>query len=224
MLKVMRKHARYFYFLFFMIIISFIGWGVGTVDKTGNGEIVAEVGKYKIMREEYWKAYDNVFRFYREVYKDKFDEEMEKKMKLKEKVLDSLVDERVLLIAAKEAGMTVSDEEINDAITREPFFMKNGNFDKETYLNRLRLNRITPEAYENLKRQELTLNKMRRFIWLSVDLTDTTATANQVSGDEQVVKMLNETMLNDRRDKAVKSYIEGMKKQIKIKIDTKLIS
>jgi peptidyl-prolyl cis-trans isomerase D len=224
MLRAMRKYAKFFYVFLFMVIISFVFWGIGTVDKTDNGEIVAEVGKYKITREEYWKAYDNVFRFYREVYKDKFDEEMEKKMKLKEKVLDSLVDERVLLIAAKEAGMTVSDEELNDAITREPFFMKNGNFDKETYLNRLRLNRITPETYENLKRQELTLNKMRRFICLSVDLTDTTATANQVSGDEQVVKMLNETMLNDRRDKAVKSYIEGMKKQIKIKIDTKLIS
>ncbi|MBM4135480.1 MAG: hypothetical protein FJ241_01455 [Nitrospira sp.] len=224
MLRAMRKYAKFFYVFLFMVIISFVFWGIGTVDKTGNGEIIAEVGEYKITREEYWKAYDNVFRFYREVYKDKFDEEMEKKMKLKEKVLDSLIDERVLLIAAKEAGMTVSDEELNDAITREPFFMKNGNFDKETYLNRLRLNRITPETYENLKRQELILNKMRRFIWLSVDLTDTTATLNQVSGDEQVVKMLNETMLNDRRDKAVKSYVEGMKKQIKIKIDTKLIS
>ena len=34
--------------------------------------------------------------------------------------------------------------------------MKNGVFDKEVYLNRLRLNRITPELFENIKRQELT--------------------------------------------------------------------
>ena len=44
----MRKHARYFYVLFFIVILTFIFWGVGTVDKTGPAEIVAEVGKYKI--------------------------------------------------------------------------------------------------------------------------------------------------------------------------------
>ena len=104
MLKVMRKHAKYFYVLFFIVILTFIFWGVGTVDKTGGVEIVAEVGKYKITADEYWKTYDRVYRFYREIYKDKFDEEMEKKMNLKENVLDSMINERVLLTAAKECG------------------------------------------------------------------------------------------------------------------------
>ncbi|MEW6215029.1 MAG: SurA N-terminal domain-containing protein [Nitrospirota bacterium] len=224
MLKVMRKHAKYFYILFFIVILSFIFWGIGTVDNKGGDSIVAEVGRYKITAEEYWRTYDSVFRFYREIYKDKFDEEMEKKMKLKEKVLDSMMDEKVLLIAAKDARITVSDEELHESITREPAFMRNGIFDKQVYLNRLRLNRITPEAYEGLKRQELTLNKMRRLIGLSVDITDINSDLKQVSGNEQLVKMLSETMLNDRREKAVKSYVEGLKKQIKIKINTKLIS
>lgn len=223
MLKMMRKHAKYFYVLFFIVILSFIFWGIGTVDKTGEGSIVAEVGKYKITAEEYWRTYDRVFRFYREVFKDKFDEEMEKKMKLKEKVLDSMIDEKVLLIAAKEARITVSDKELNEAIINDPSFMKDGIFDKQVYLNRLRLNRMTPEAYEGLKRQELMLNKMRRLIWLSVDITDINSDLNRVSGNEQLAKMLSEQMLNDRREKAVKSYVEGLKKQIKIKIDTKLI-
>src|SRR4030043_2444746 len=111
MLKVMRKHAKYFYFLFFMIIISFIGWGVGTVDNTGKGDILAEVGKHKITTEEHWRTYDRISRFYREKYKGKFDEEMEKKMNLKGNILDSMINERVLLIAAKEADISISDEE-----------------------------------------------------------------------------------------------------------------
>ncbi len=224
MLKVMRKHAKYFYFLFFMIIISFIGWGVGTVDKTGKGEILAEVGKHKITTEEYWRTYDRIFRFYREIYKDKFNEEMEKKMNLKENVLDSMVNERVLLIAAKEADISISDEELQESITHEPAFLRNGVFDNDVYLNRLRLNMITPEAYESSKRQELTLKKMRRLIELSVDATDINSNLKQVSGDNQLVKMLSEQMLNDRKEKAVKSYIEGLKKQIKIKINKQLIS
>jgi hypothetical protein len=224
MLQVMRKHAKYFYVLFFIVILSFIFWGVGTVDKTGKGDIIAEVGKYKITTDDYWHTYKRVYDFYREIYKDKFDEEMEKKMNLKENVLDSMINERVLLIAAKEADISISDEELQESITHEPAFLRNGVFDNDVYLNRLRLNMITPEAYESSKRQELTLKKMRRLIELSVDATDINSNLKQVSGDNQLVKMLSEQMLNDRKEKAVKSYIEGLKKQIKIKINKQLIA
>jgi peptidyl-prolyl cis-trans isomerase D len=44
MLKVMRQHAKYFYVLFFIVILSFLFWGIGTVDKTGRGGVIAEVG------------------------------------------------------------------------------------------------------------------------------------------------------------------------------------
>jgi peptidyl-prolyl cis-trans isomerase D len=224
MLKVMRKHAKYFYVLFFIVILSFLFWGIGTVDKTGGRGVLAEVGKYKITVEDYWKSYDNVYRFYREIYRDKFDEEMEKKLNLKEKVLDSMIQEKVLLIAAKEAGIKVSDEELHEAITHEPAFMRNGVFNKETYLNRLRLNRIAVEEYENSKRQELTLNKMRHLVELSVDVPEINADLQKLSNDEKSMKMLREAMLNEKREKAARAYIEGLKKGIKIKINTKLIS
>lgn len=223
MLKVLRKHAKYFYVLFFIVILSFIFWGIGTVDNTG-GDIVAEVGKHKITAEEYWRSYENVNRFYREIYKEKFNEEMEKKLNLKEKVLDSMVQERVLLIAAKEEGISISDEELQEAITHEPAFMRNGVFDKNVYLNRLKLMRVTVEEYENAKRQELTLNKMRSLIDLSVDVSDMSADLQKLSGDERSMNMLREAMISEKRGKAMESYVEGLKKDIKIKIDTKLIS
>jgi hypothetical protein len=65
---------------------------------------------------------------------------------------------------------------------------------------------------------------MRRLIELSVDATNINSNLKQVSGDNQLVKMLSEQMLNDRKEKAVKSYIEGLKKQIKIKINKQLIA
>ena len=122
----MRKHAKYFYVLFVIIIITFVFWGVGTVDKTGSVEVIAEVGQHKITVEEYWKAYDRTFRFYKEVYKDAFNEKMQKD--LKEKVLDSLMDEKVLLIASKEAGISVSDEELQDSISGERGLFKERGF------------------------------------------------------------------------------------------------
>jgi len=223
MLKAMRKHARYFYVLFFVVILSFIFWGVGTVDKT-DVDILAEVGKYKITSEDYWRTYDSIYRFYREIYKDKFDEEMEKQLNLKENVLNSMINERVLLIAAKEAGISVSDTELQDSIAREPAFMRNGAFDKEVYVNRLRLNRTTPEIYENAKRRELIADKMRRLIELSIDVPDVDPGLLESQGDEQTARMISQAMLSDQRERAVKSYIEGLKKDIKIKINKDLIA
>ena len=221
MLKMMRHHAKYFYVLFFIVILSFIFWGVGTVDQTSNGGIVAEVGKQKITQEDYYRAYDNAFKFYKDLYKEKFDEEMQKQLNLKNSVLDSLIGNKVLLLAAAENGIKVSDEELHAAIINEPAFMKNGVFDNQIYQNTLRLSRITPEAYESMKRQELVIARMTRLIELSaappvVDLG--------TGSDEQTIRALKDAMMNDAKDKAVKAYINGYKKSLKIKEYRQLIS
>lgn len=221
MLRTMRKHAKFFYVFFFMIIISFIFWGVGTVDKS-TAVSVAEIGKEKITLEEYGRVYDRTVEIYRDAYKEKFNEEMEKKLKLREKVLDSLIDEKVLLAAARSIGIIVSDEELEEAIRNEPGFTRNGVFDRQIYLRILQMNRITPEYFENIKRYELMLVKMKRLIGEASDLTDDEM--RQIAGDEQTAKAFRQALLFDKRQKAVKSYVDGVKKQIKIKVNTHLIS
>jgi peptidyl-prolyl cis-trans isomerase D len=208
--------------LFFIVILSFLFWGVGSVDKTSSGGIVAEVGKNKITREDYYRAYDNAFKFYKDRYKEKFDEEMQKKLKLKDTVLDSLIGNKVLLLAAAENGIKVNDEELNDAILNEPAFMKNGVFDNQIYQNTLRLSRITPEVYESMKRQELTITRMTRLIELAAN--PPVIDLGSASADEQTFKALKDALLNDAKDKAVKAYIHGYKNSLKIKEYRQLIS
>ena len=223
MLMSMRKHAKYFYVLFFIIILSFIFWGVGTVDKTGGAEIVAEVGNYKITAQEYWRTYDNVYRFYRNVYKDSFDEEMEQELNLKESVLNSMINERIIFLLAKDLNITVSDDELQDAITHDQTFMKNGVFDKDIYLNRLRLMRTTPEAYEESKRQELLITKIRNIIELSVDTSDIALSLPQDMKNAELTNMLSRNMINERKEKTLGAYIEGLKKEFKININQDVI-
>lgn len=222
MLKVMRKHAKYFYVLFFIVIITFVFWGVGTVDKTGVIEIAAEVGPYKILADDYIAAYERTVRFYREIYKDSFSEEMQKE--LKKKVLESMVDDKVLLIAAKDAGIVVSDEELQDSIAKEPAFQKDGVFNHDIYINRLMLNRITPEYYENMKRQELITEKMRRLIESSTDAKIFAVNSLEISGSEKSDEAIRQALSTDIKFKAVKSFIEGYKKNIKkISINQKFL-
>jgi hypothetical protein len=223
MLKLFRKHAKYFYFLFFIVILSFIFWGIGPLDDTGNGQVVAEVEGQKITAEEYWTTYDRIYRFYREMYKDQFDEEMEKKLNLKENVLDSLINERVLLIAAKEVGLSVSDEELQAAITADPAFKKEGRFDSEVYRNRLKLNRLTPEYFESLKRREILLDKMRRLVETSSDIGGFSAGIS-VEGDGEREKAMKQALLFDYREKTLKAYLEGLKRGMKIKVNQEALS
>ncbi len=211
MLKAMRKHARFFYVLFFIVILSFIFWGVGTIDKSTN-VAVAEVEREKISLEEYWLAYDRARDFYRETLKEGFTEEVEKKLNLKQKVLDLLIDERVILIAAKRAGITVSERELEEAITNDPTFMRDGRFNSDVYLRTLQLNRMTPQIYESLRKKELILAKMKRLIGESVD-----------SGMDAKDDALRQAMLFNLREGAIKSYVEGLKKGMKIKINQQLL-
>lgn len=216
MLKAMRKHAKFFYVFFFMIILSFIFWGVGTVDKS-TAVPIAEVGKEKIMLEEYWASYDRAREFYRNISKGTFTEEMEKQLNLKQKVLDSLIEEMVLVAEAKKAGIRVSDEELEEAIINDPAFARDGRFNKDVYLRTVQINRMTPEYFEFMKRKELTLSKMYRLIGESIDLPDERMR-------DPAVASLRESFLSQLRQQAVKSYVEGLKKQMKIKVNQQLIS
>ncbi len=220
MLQAMRKHAKFFYVLFFIVILSFIFWGVGTVDKQ-TGVPVAEVGKDRITSEEYWASYERAREFYRNIMKENFNEEFEKRVNLKRQVLDSLIDESVLMAEAKKQGITVSDAEVEDAIVNDPSFLRDGKFNKDTYLRILQLNRLSPELFESSKRRELTVAKMRRIVEESVDVSDVDIT-QKVEGQTQ--DSLRQAMLGQMRNAALKSYLDGIKKQMKIKINEQLIS
>lgn len=221
MLKTMRKHAKFFYFLFFIVILSFIFWGVGTLDKP-TAVSVAEIGKERVTVEEYWRAYENVRQQFRDIYKEKFDAEMEKTLKLKETVLNSLVEERVLLISARELGVTVTDKELQSAITNDPRFMRDGIFRKDVYFRTLELNRLTPEMFENSMRQQLTLFKMRRLIASVVDVNP--LDLKGVSGDEKKINEARQALLTDKSNAAIKSYVDSVKQRMKFKVNMDLIS
>lgn len=221
MLQAMRKHARFFYVLFIIVILSFIFWGVGSVDKSGPPG-VAEIGSEKITAEEYWRAFEQTRTALREMYKDQYTEEMEKNMKLKEVVLNSLIAEKVLLIAAGDLGVRVSDKELQDVITHEPSFMRDGIFRRDIYFRMLQLQRQTPEMFENSLRQQLVSAKMRQLIWASVDINP--ADLQNVSGDEKTVNEKLQAIIMNNRNAAFASYIDGVRQRMHIKINADLIS
>ncbi len=221
MLKTLRKHAKYFYVLFFIVILSFIFWGVGPLDKPTEAT-VAEIKDEKITVQEYWRAYERVRDFYRQIYRGQFDQEMEAKLNLKKTVLNGLIEEKVLLVAARESGIKATDQEVQDVIITDERFIRDGVFKKDVYLKTLQLNRMTPEAFENSLRQQLAIQKMRLLISSAVDIADYDI-ANIIQ-DNKRMKEIGQVILSQKRDRAIKSYIKGLELKYKVKRNEDLIS
>lgn len=207
MLKFMRKHAKFFYFFFFIIIISFVFFYVGPIDKSQN-LVVAKVNGDRIYAEEYWRTFENLRRYYSE--RTSIDEAMEKR--LKEEALDALINDRILSRIVEEFGIEVSDREVEDAVVNNPLFMRNGVFNKELYLYTLRQNRLTPEIYEQSLRKSLRIAKLRRLIEGSAELEGSL----NISGDNELARALREAVLFEEKDRLLKSYIDGLRRYIKI--------
>ncbi len=213
MLKSMRRHAKYFYALFVVIIISFIFWGVGGMGNGKDKQIVASVGGTKISLNQYWRVYQRAEDSARDTYGAKFDDKM--KQALEKQVLGEMVVNEILSHAAHSAGVTVTNDELRAAIASEPAFRQGGAFSRNAYLNVLRMNRITPEEYESSLRQELLTGKMRRLIEDPVVLSPAEL-ASIPKGNDKTAGAIEDALLNMKRQRALESYLEGLRDTIKI--------
>ncbi len=221
MLKSLRKHARYFYVLFVLVILSFVLWVPGMNQDGGQdaGQPIARIGDDVITQEEFWRGYDNAKNMYRDIYKEKFDEKME--VQLKRDVLGGLLQGRILMAAAAKSGISVSDQEINDSITSDPNFMRDGVFSVEIYKSILRLNRLNPAFYEDAKRRELLIRKIRSVYEHAVDLVPMELSG--VEEDNELRDSLVDMLLGEKKQGAVISFVEAYKKRLNMEVNENLL-
>jgi len=222
MLELMRSHKFFSVFLLsaitFMIIITFVFWGIGPKDNP-TGAIVAQVEDEIITIDEYWRAYDNEYKRLREIYQN---EDEIRKLDIGERVLNTLIDRTVLVVAAKKAGIRVSEDEIQMEIMKMPFFQRNGVFDPDVYRRALKLNRLTPTIFEEQLRHDLIFAKMSRLIRETAEFT-----ADEKKMIEDFKKknpQIAEALLSGKANQALKAYIGAMKKTMEIRINRDLIS
>ena len=170
MIKVLRfANEKYPWFLAitmgFIAVTFIVGmgwWGFGE----HTGSIVATVGDLSISSEEFKRAYENTYRFYKEKVPGEFKDET-----IKQYVVEQLVDHRVWLIAAHNMGLSVSDEDLRSSIMQIPEFQRNGRFDPEHYQRLLAANHHTPSMFEAVLSNELLCLKARMVVSEAVALT-----------------------------------------------------
>lgn len=202
-----------------MITVAFVFWGIGPKDNL-NIVYAATVEDVKITLDEYWRVYDNEYKKLSDQYSD--PEEI-KKINLEQMVLESLIDRVVLLITARNAGLTVADRELQQIIIDTPYFQKDGVFNQNVYLRALKLSRTTPRTYESRLKSDLLITKMSLLIGETAELLSyELKMLDSIKGDNK--EQLSEIFRSSKSSQAVKVYIESIKREMEIKVNPDLIS
>ncbi len=162
MITWMQKHRKYLVVTIWISTIAFVGAGFvgwGTYQYGSKSNNVAKVGDVPVTYSAFESAYGNLYQQYNQAMGGRLDEATAKRMGLKQRVLQSLIYQALIKNFAKEHGIIVSDEEVQQAIVSIPAFQKNGRFDKSTYLATLQGMRMKPKTFEASIKDELLIKK-----------------------------------------------------------------
>lgn len=163
MLRTMREGSQRHPWILWLILIT-IGITfviVGAWDYQGSGpNTVAEVGPYKVTKQEYLRAKQRYARFYR----DQLKQDDVKDETIQQLALDSLVTNKSWRVLADQFGLAVSPQELADSIVKLDDFKKDGVFDPQYYQRLLAANRMKPNEYETQRRNELLIEKARLLV------------------------------------------------------------
>lgn len=163
MLGFMRKHQRSFFIkiIFWVLIVIFVGWGVGVMVSGGDRvNVAATVDGEPISAQTYALAHERMQRVYRELYRENMNPQILAQLNLGQRALDDLVTEMLLKREAQRLGLQVTDDEVREAILDIPTFQDGARFDRTRYLNALRASRLTPAEFEESQRETLLVTKL----------------------------------------------------------------
>ncbi len=145
-----------------LIIVSFVLTGVGGY-VSGNNNYAAEVNGQEIGRGQFENAVVNERNRQQQQMGDRFSELAANDgymQALRSQVLNQMIDEILLDQYAKTLGLSISDEQIKQAIFKQPAFQNDGKFDNSRYTSIIRNMGLTPEQYAQALRNQLLTEQL----------------------------------------------------------------
>lgn len=190
MLNVFREGAKTWVsrFLIWFVAATFVGaaflvWGRGS---TRGDEVVAVVGDEAITMRMFQNQVKRVEENLRRQFQGQLTSDILDTLNPAALAMNSLVENSVLMKAADEAGIVVTDRELRDAIESMPQFQFAGAFDSKRYVEVLQRNGVAPRVFEEDLRADMKVSKLRAMIENSVDVSEAEL-ENQYLYDNQPV-------------------------------------
>jgi peptidyl-prolyl cis-trans isomerase D len=173
MLDLMRKHARNWIMkvLLGIIIVVFVFY-FGTTGGKQQADTVASIDGKAIAYADVAREYERLISFYRQRFGEALNDEIIKQLNLKQAAMDNLIHQTIIMQKAREMRLTVSDEEVRASILAMPAFQRGGAFDEKIYQQSLRFNKLTPEDFELIQKNNLITSRFLNLIQDGVKVSD----------------------------------------------------
>ncbi len=162
MFDFVRNHQKFILITLSLLVIpSFVVVGAWDLVAPGSdANTVARVGKYKIQYRDWEQSHQSALDNARAQFGGRIDPKLLDTPASKQATLNDLVNERVLLSAAVDLRIVVSDDQIRQSILRIPTVQKDGKFDMDLYQRALKSQGLTPESFEQRLREDIMVQVM----------------------------------------------------------------
>lgn len=166
MLKVLRDSMKYLAWILWLVIAVFIlfvfvDFGGGMPSSRRPGQSAATVGDEKITYGEFEREYRNLEDQMRSNLGDQYTPELAEQLQIPRQALSQVVNRKILLAAARELDLRVTDENLRDYIVALPVFRQNGRFVGADAYDRI-VQRLgyTPAGFQETIREQLLVERL----------------------------------------------------------------
>jgi len=233
MIELIHRYPILIKTLLALVTVTFVVTGGWIMGKEGLTDYAAKVDGQRISVKEYQDGVQRLQEFYSKM---NLPADFMQKMDLNKRALDSLIEKKLVLLAAKKENITVSDDEVSQAIKENKNFAdESGKFSKSRYEELLKYNRMTPAAFEQALREDQVAEKFKKMIKDSVYVSDAEvkdyymgqmkAQGKEFKEDEFATRKdeMKRSLLSTRQEQAVASMVEGLRAASKVEINKDVV-
>lgn len=156
---------------------------------SAGGSTAGEVNGEAISVSEFNRELSRRIESMKQMTGGKLSEEQIRMFKVREGVFNELVQRKLILQDCERQGIVPSDSEVRKNIQELPYFQKDGRFDLAAYKSVLANNRLTPGGFEEMIRDDLTLQQWMESVKGSIQVAeDEVEREFRISGEKRTIK------------------------------------
>jgi peptidyl-prolyl cis-trans isomerase D len=206
-LKWLRDNLRHLKFILWgvvlvFVLLVFVDWGAGRAGGGGSGSAAVRIGSRTVSEAEFLDEMRRLDQRFAQIYGEQWNQ-IREQVDLARQTANFFIDRELQIGEARRVGLTVTREELQEAILEDPSFRdESGEFvGPDMYARILRAYfRMTPEAYEERVSEDLLIAKLNtlaeRNVWVSDAEVDSEFRRQREVADFDVIQLRYEPFLS----------------------------
>jgi len=199
MITWMQRHKKWLIVTIWVSTIAFVGAGFvgwGSYNYGRSDSAVAVVGDKEVPLADLQSEYSNLYSQYQNMLGKNFNQELAKQFKLEEMALQRVIQKYLFLNYADDLGLMTTDLEVAKELVKIPSFLKDGKFDKNTYVSVLKQNRRTVSEFEEQLKKDLLVAKVQKIYNLPLEKNEINNIGSLLFSQDKVsVKVINDNLI-----------------------------